>query len=379
MIKPVNYKNNFIQFLKNSLPEGFAAGHNLDDLISDQLLSPHTITLPFSVLEKIKSEITAYQKLRAWGQDNLIGQYEAQGLRTTSNFGVANSFDFHVVSDESGQPQLKLIEINTNAAFLAMGLKLYEFLGETTSTAFNEEALVQMFLEDARLAGTNLDSFAIIDEKPQEQRLFIEFLVYQAILKKYQIKADIKDISEINSATKPNTYIYNRYTDFYLEQDQSKLIRELFNKEDLQLSPNPLEYFLLADKKRMLDWQQQSDVAIPKSLLKIYDLGKEDPEAIWSLRKNLFFKPKNSFGSKQVYRGQSISRKVFNEMYGSSMIAQELAVAPELEFGEHGIMKYDIRCYAYQGEFQLAVARLYQGQTTNLRTPGGGFAIVKFQ
>lgn len=381
MIKPVNYKNNFIQFLKSSLPEGFAAGYNLDELVSEQLLSPHTVTLPVSVLEKIKSEITQYQKLRAWGQTNLISQYESLGLRSPSNYGVANSFDFHVVYNEEApnDPKLKLIEINTNASFLALGLKLYDFLGESTSTPFNEEQLVKMFLEDARLSGTDLSSFAIIDEKPQEQRLFLEFLVYQALLKKNQIKADIKDISEIDHHTKAGTYIYNRYTDFYLEQESSKKIKELFNNETIQLSPNPLEYFLLADKKRMFDWQNQPDVAIPESLLKIYDLGTEDQDAIWAIRKNLFFKPKNSFGSKQVYKGQSISRKTFNEMYNGSMIAQELAVPTELDLGEHGMMKYDIRCYAYQGEFQLALARLYQGQTTNLRTPGGGFAIVKFQ
>ena len=39
-------------------------------------------------------------------------------------------------------------------------------------------------------------------------------------------------------------------------------------------------------------------------------------------------------------------------------------------------MKADIRCYVYNGHIQLVAARLYQGQTTNFRTPGGGFAPV---
>lgn len=39
-------------------------------------------------------------------------------------------------------------------------------------------------------------------------------------------------------------------------------------------------------------------------------------------------------------------------------------------------MKADIRCYVYNGQIQLVAARLYQGQTTNFRTPGGGFAPV---
>ena len=38
--------------------------------------------------------------------------------------------------------------------------------------------------------------------------------------------------------------------------------------------------------------------------------------------------------------------------------------------------KYDLRCYVYRGEIQLIAARLYQGQTTNFRTRGSGFAPV---
>jgi hypothetical protein len=40
------------------------------------------------------------------------------------------------------------------------------------------------------------------------------------------------------------------------------------------------------------------------------------------------------------------------------------------------VLKFDLRNYAYDGEIQWVAARLYQGQTTNFRTPGGGFAPV---
>jgi uncharacterized circularly permuted ATP-grasp superfamily protein len=39
-------------------------------------------------------------------------------------------------------------------------------------------------------------------------------------------------------------------------------------------------------------------------------------------------------------------------------------------------LKLDLRQYVYRGQVQLTSARLYQGQTTNFRTPGGGFAQV---
>ena len=39
-------------------------------------------------------------------------------------------------------------------------------------------------------------------------------------------------------------------------------------------------------------------------------------------------------------------------------------------------LKFDLRAYVYAGRIQLLAARMYQGQTTNFRTPGGGFAPV---
>ncbi len=39
-------------------------------------------------------------------------------------------------------------------------------------------------------------------------------------------------------------------------------------------------------------------------------------------------------------------------------------------------MKTDFRLYFYRDRILGLAARLYQGQVTNLRTPGGGFAPV---
>mgnify|MGYP003452589128 FL=1 len=39
-------------------------------------------------------------------------------------------------------------------------------------------------------------------------------------------------------------------------------------------------------------------------------------------------------------------------------------------------MKFDVRQYVYDGQVMWSAARVYQGQTTNFRTAGGGFAPV---
>ena len=43
---------------------------------------------------------------------------------------------------------------------------------------------------------------------------------------------------------------------------------------------------------------------------------------------------------------------------------------------EVGVLQVEARACAYTGEGQLFAARLYEGQTTNFRSDGGGFAPV---
>ena len=94
-----------------------------------------------------------------------------------------------------------------------------------------------------------------------------------------------------------------------------------------------------------------------------------------SERKRWFFKPPAGFGSRAAYRGDKLTKRVFEEILHGGYIAQEIAPPSEHAVGEQ-TMKADIRCYVYNGHIQLVAARLYQGQTTNFRTPGGGFAPV---
>ena len=57
-------------------------------------------------------------------------------------------------------------------------------------------------------------------------------------------------------------------------------------------------------------------------------------------------------------------------------MAQKLVPPGERWIGPESSMKSDVRNYVYDGQVQLLAARIYQGQTTNFRTAGGGFAPV---
>ena len=369
----MNLKSRFVYYLNKK----YSALETsiLEPLISDQLLSPFQITLSAVQIQSIKNEIKTYWALRNWGEQNLVSQYSELNLRKPQNYSACMSYDFHI--NPQGQPEL--IEINTNASFLALGLELYSFLGFPNPAGnFGETELVDMFENELKLCGAGESSIAIIDENPETQRLYAEFLIYRQLFKSRGIKSEIFNFDEIENFKK-FSLIYNRYTDFYLQEQKSSKIRGLFNAGLLNLSPNPFEYFLLADKQRLIDWNIQTAVLKPASLLKIYDMATENKDTIWSIRKNLFFKPKNSFGGKQAYKGASISRKVFEEVTATNFVAQQLSTPAQVTFDYENTsleLKYDLRCFAYKDQLQLVVARLYQGQMTNLKTPGGGFACV---
>ncbi len=115
---------------------------------------------------------------------------------------------------------------------------------------------------------------------------------------------------------------------------------------------------------------------MPKARL----VAATDAEQLWSERKRYFFKPFAGYASRGAYRGDRLTKRVWSEIVASgNYIAQEFA-PPATRRGSPGdqaaMLKFDLRCVTYGTEIRLLNARLYQGQTTNMRTLSGGFASV---
>jgi hypothetical protein len=382
-------KEKFVSHLLKAHPT--LSQEKLDELISPLLLSPFHIELPASVLKEAQDFVRACFHLREDQsyQTALRPEMFSRGLKDPGNKAICMSYDFHV----DPQGHLKLIEINTNAAFLALGFEMYRMRGLTLPVAdFMMEDLKASIETEMQLQGKSANQMraAIIDEEPEKQRLFAEFLVYQSYFQKWGWPTQIVDYRNLPLSD----FVYNRLTDFYFEQPGSQRLREQYLNRSICFSPNPFEYFLLADKQRMIDWSNEdfwnrlSDraksykTAIQKNLPLSKDIHAQTADEIWAERKRFFFKPKRAFGAKQSYRGGSVTRKAFEEAIHSEFIAQEFVPAPELNFqtpdGKQSF-KYDLRFYAYQDQVQMVVARLYQGQVTNLKTPYGGFTPVVFK
>ncbi len=100
-------------------------------------------------------------------------------------------------------------------------------------------------------------------------------------------------------------------------------------------------------------------------------VGNDDSNA--KARKSLFFKPTGGHGGKAVYRGDKVTKGVWAEIARGGYVAQNLVRPSEHMIAIDDALqarKMDVRLPTYDGQVLLVAARLYQGQTTNFRTPG---------
>lgn len=329
-----------------------------------------------------------------------VAHFDAGGAR-----GVFLSYDFHVTD---GGP--KLIEINTNAGGALLNAALARAqraccpeIADLTTGPVALEALDQtfmaMFFAEWRLArgSRDLRRIAIVDDTPQTQYLYPEFILFQQLFRRYGVEAVIADPAALRlhnnvlwHGDEPVDLVYNRLTDFMLEQPAHAMLRDAYLNSAIVLTPNPRVHALyankrnlsvLSDSERLRSFGVSEDIArtllsgIPKT--EIVDASKAD--RLWSERRKLFFKPAAGFGSKAAYRGDKLTRRVWGQILAGDYVAQTLEPPGERLIADHQAvhaLKFDVRNYVYDGAVQFITARLYQGQTTNFRTPGGGFAPV---
>jgi hypothetical protein len=318
--------------------------------------------------------------------------------------GILQGYDFHLTANG---PQL--IEINTNAGGALLNVELIRAQRACCPevaeliTGPNEPVaaarIVDMFRAEWRRARgvTALRRIAIVDSDPPGQYLHPEFLLFARLFEAVGIEAVIADPRELTfdgatlgHARGPIDLVYNRLTDFYFEDPAHAVLRDAW-LAGIVMTPNPHEHAVYANKRNLavlcdtdrLDaWGVDADTraTLARSVPATEVVRPAAAERLWADRNGLFFKPVAGFGSRGSYRGDKVTRKVFQEILNGEYVAQAL-VPPGLRLSapESGAqLKFDIRLYAHRGEVLLIAARLYQGQTTNFRTPGGGFAPVYY-
>ncbi len=342
-------------------------------------------------------ELPAYQQLVLKGAPEIA----TAGKRAA---GVFMGFDFHLSPDGP-----RLIEINTNAggAFLNVAARAAQqsccsvadnFIAALPTALQLEDELYAMFLREwAVTRGEQpLRSIAIVDEDPAGQYLYPEFLLAQRLFDQRGIITSIVDPKDFEirdgrllARGEPIDLVYNRLTDFYLANPGNYVLRAAYEQDLAVVTPHPRAHALYADKHNLTllsDAQILRELGVTEAQVALLSRSVPHTRALtggeqgwWSDRKGWFFKPRHGFGSRGAYRGDKLTRRVFANLLNGEYLAQRLT-PPSERWRSSGdarqSFKVDVRCYAYDGRVQLMAARLYQGQTTNFRTTGGGFAPV---
>lgn len=314
--------------------------------------------------------------------------------------GVFLSYDFHLTPNGS-----QLIEINTNAggallnALLISSQKpLHPELAICT-IADPESAFIAMFQAEWQLERGQqpLKSIAIVDEHPNTQFLLPEFMLFQTLFAQHGINAIICDPSELvyrhNGVWHDDVQInliYNRLTDFGLEAPAHHALCAAYLANTVVVTPHPRAHALYADKRNLALLSNKTllqELGVDNDTINTLISGiaptiyveAHDADALWLRRKKLFFKPNKGYGSKAVYRGDKLTKRVFEDILQSHYVAQTLVPPSERHLqlpNQDATLKLDLRLYTYGEQILLAGSRLYDGQTTNFRTIGGGFARV---
>ncbi len=320
--------------------------------------------------------------------------------------GVFLGLDFHL---SARGPQL--IEINTNAGGALINAALVraqvaccadlddESFAAPADARIFEAQVLDMFREEWRLqrGDAPLARIAIVDDRPQEQYLYPEFRLFQRLFERHGLRAAIVDAGtlkfvdgRLRDAAGPIDLVYNRLTDFYFEEPAHAALRDAYRAGAVAVTPHPRAHALFADKRNLLvlstgqTLEALGAADADRTLLSTHVprteiLDAASAERLWRERRNWFFKPAAGYGGKAAYRGDKLTKRVWSEISQGPYVAQALVPPSErilARDGSNDEMKLDIRAYAYAGRVQLLAARLYQGQTTNFRTPGGGFAPV---
>ena len=314
-------------------------------------------------------------------------------------------YDFHLSVEGP-----KLIEINTNPG----GLLLNAVLGKAQQSCCRdaaglalsasvpsaiEDIIMDVFLAEWRLQRGDepLRSIAILDETPEQQYLYPEFRLYQQLFRRYGLQAMIcapdklhRHDGRVWHEMHSIDFLYNRLTDFALERAEHAALKAAYLAGEALVSPHPHAHALYADKRNLTLLCNEAFLrearineetirllicAIPQTQI----VTAENRDLLWQKRRGLFFKPAGGFGSKATYRGDKITQRVWEQMKSAVYVAQALVPPSERQVSKSQFstsLKADVRNYAYGGTVKLVAARLYQGQTTNFRTPGGGFAPV---
>lgn len=371
------------------------------------LFSSTVVFLAQPVVDQIRLAVQALERVMAQPayQAQALARAPAIARHDFGPLGMFMGYDFHL-----GAQGPRLIEVNTNAGGALLNAALaraQQSCCEALNWAFQpdptlaglEDVFFEMFASEWRRqrGEAPMGLVAIVDDDPAAQYLAPEFELCRQMLAQRGLDARVvapealewRD-GQLLADGSVVSMVYNRLTDFYLAEPAHGALRSAYEAGAVVMSPHPRAHALHAEKRNLValsdapllaSWGvSEADRALLAAVVPpTVQVTPERSEALWAQRRQWFFKPESGYGGKAVYRGDKLTRRVWEDITAGGFVAQAMVPPSQRLIEVDGVqtdLKFDIRAYAYAGQVQLLAARMYTGQTTNFRTPGGGFAPV---
>ncbi len=319
------------------------------------LFSAQPVFVAAPQLQRMAQVVQAVESvvaLPAYREQVLAAAPPIARVGTSGPLGVFFGYDFHL-----SQGQLALIEVNTNAGGAMLNAVLARaqracctavdaMVPTMASVAAFEQRILDMFRHEWRLANLAgevgkaamaeatrpLKTIAIIDLAPADQYLYPEFLLFQRLFERHGLRAVIADPAALAwrdgalwHGELAIDLVYNRLTDFYLEQPGSSALREAYLQHAVVLTPHPQAHALYADKRHLalfsnaarlqaLDVPQATQDILLAHVPRTEVVEAADAQRLWNTRRSLFFKPVAGFGSRAAYRGDKLTKRVWQDI-----------------------------------------------------------------
>lgn len=266
----------------------------------------------FGEMVGIVDAIECATKLPAY-RDAVLSWAPEIALRDFGPAGALMGYDFHL--DDDGP---KLIEVNTNAggaflnAFLAKAQKaccaeVEQGLISAKDDKFEIAAAAMFRNEWQRQFETESppQRIAIVDDRPEDQYLYPEFVLAKQLLVKHGIDAVIGNASELQYqggrlrlGGQEIDLVYNRLVDFALDLPEHAALKEAYQDGAVVVTPNPYNHALFASKRNLTllsNPQALETLGLsPEMRLRLAGIPRatlvtpENADALWQTRKEVF-------------------------------------------------------------------------------------------
>lgn len=124
---------------------------------------------------------------------------------------------------------------------------------------------------------------------------------------------------------------------------------------------------VLTDASQLRAWGVANAVAttLLTGIPRTQTVNSANADQLWSNRRKLFFKLATGYGRRAAYRGEKLTRRVWEEILTSNYVAQAFEPPSERVIRDAAsplALKLDLHNYVYDGVVRLLAARLHAGR-----------------